>query len=66
MVANGVGPGEFFKFDASNVNTRKDSFVAKAAWNMKFGEFGLSLGGHGQFDNHFRDIAGSMTGSYSF
>ncbi|MDR2812528.1 MAG: autotransporter outer membrane beta-barrel domain-containing protein [Puniceicoccales bacterium] len=57
---------EYLKFDTFNVKTGKDSFVAKAAWNMKFGDFGLSVGGHTQLGNHFRDIAGSITASYSF
>jgi hypothetical protein len=60
------GPAEFFEFDPFNVNTGKDSFVAKASWNMQFGSFGLSLGGHTQLGDHFKDIAGSITASYSF
>jgi hypothetical protein len=58
--------GEYMRFDASNINTGKNSFVARASWNMQFGNFGLTLGGHGQIGNHFRDIAGSITASYSF
>jgi outer membrane autotransporter protein len=57
---------ESFKFDAFNVKTGRDSFVARASWNMKFGDFGLSLGGHTQVGNHFRDIAGSITATYAF
>ncbi|MDR1303316.1 MAG: autotransporter domain-containing protein [Puniceicoccales bacterium] len=57
---------EFFKFDASHMKTGKHAFVARAAWNMQFGDFGLTLGGHGQAGSHFKDIAGFITASYSF
>jgi outer membrane autotransporter protein len=66
IVAHGDGPAEFFEFDPFNVSTGKDSFVGKVSWNMQFGDFGLTLGGHTQLGNHFKDIAGSITASYSF
>ncbi|MDR2372338.1 MAG: autotransporter outer membrane beta-barrel domain-containing protein [Puniceicoccales bacterium] len=66
IAANGDGPAEFFEFDPFNVSTGKDSFVARASWNMQFGNFGLSLGSHTQLGNHFKDIAGSIIASYSF
>ncbi|MDR1590952.1 MAG: autotransporter outer membrane beta-barrel domain-containing protein [Puniceicoccales bacterium] len=65
-VANGSQVAESFEFDAFNVDTAKNSFVARASWNMKFGNFGLSLGGHTQIGDHFRDLAGSITASYAF
>jgi uncharacterized protein with beta-barrel porin domain len=57
---------EAIKYDLNNIKFGRDSFVAKADINMKFGQFGLSIGGHGQIGNHFKDIAGSITASYSF
>ncbi|MDR0740195.1 MAG: autotransporter outer membrane beta-barrel domain-containing protein [Puniceicoccales bacterium] len=66
IAAHGDAPAEFFEFDPFNVSTGKDSFVARASWNMQFGNFGLSLGGHTQLGDHFKDIAGSITASYSF
>ncbi|MDR0590329.1 MAG: autotransporter outer membrane beta-barrel domain-containing protein [Puniceicoccales bacterium] len=57
---------EFFKFGASNMETGKHAFVGRAAWNMQFGNFGLTLGGHGQAGSHFKDISGFITASYSF
>jgi hypothetical protein len=57
---------EQVEFSASGIETGKNVFVAKVAWDMKLGDFGLSIGGHGQVGNHFRDIAGSITASYSF
>jgi hypothetical protein len=57
---------DMIKYDLLNGKSGRDSFVAKASVNMQFGQFGLSLGGHGQIGNHFKDIAGSITASYSF
>ncbi|MDR2201072.1 MAG: autotransporter outer membrane beta-barrel domain-containing protein [Puniceicoccales bacterium] len=54
------------KYGAAHVRTGRDALVSKAALNMKFGDVGLALAGHGQYGNHFNDIAGSVTLSYSF
>lgn len=44
----------------------KNSFVAQASYNMEYGPVGLSLGVRGQIGDHFKDVAGSATISYSF
>jgi hypothetical protein len=53
-------------FAPLNIKSGQNSFVAKASWNANFGNLGLSLGIHGKVGDHFNDIAGSVTASYSF
>lgn len=66
--ADGKVVGDSHKLDLGKETHQagKNSFVAQASYNMEYGPVGLSLGLRGQIGNHFKDVAGSATISYSF
>lgn len=66
--ADGKVVGDSHKLDLGKETHQagKNSFVAQASYNMEYGPVGLSLGLRGQIGNHFKDVAGSVTISYSF
>ncbi len=57
-----------YKADLGKNSNRsgRDSFVAQASYNMEYGPVGIALGIRGQVGDHFKDIAGSVSASYSF
>lgn len=66
--ADGKVVGDSHKLDLGKETHQagKNSFVAQASYNMEYGPVGLSLGLRGQIGDHFKDVAGSVTISYSF